>query len=371
MPSIPLVDLGIQHREIENEVRPALDAIMNRGAFILGAEVGAFESEFASFCGVKHCIGVGSGTDALELALRAAGVGEGAEVILPANTFIATALAVVRAGAVPVLVDCDEESSLIDVDAIASRIGPKTAAIMPVHLYGQIAAMQAISEIANAHGLLVIEDAAQAHGARQDGVGIGGFGAAAGVSFYPGKNLGAYGDGGAVLTNSDDVARRVEALRNWGSHVKYEHPEVGFNSRLDTVQAAVLSAKLRRLADWNEQRKAAAAYYTEGLAGVAEVVLPSVMAANEHVWHLFVVRVAERDRVLAELHEAGIGAGIHYPIPLHLQGAMASLGHGEGDFPVAERLAKEILSLPLFPGIQTAQQDEVMAALREAVANAR
>ncbi len=367
MASVPLVDLGLQHRAIEAEVKPSLDSIMSRGAFILGPEVAEFESAFAEFCGTSYCVGVGSGTDALELALRAAGVGEGAEIILPANTFIATALAVVRAGGVPVLVDCDDEFSLIDAAQVETRVGSNTGAIMPVHLYGQIAPMEAIGEIASRHGLMVIEDAAQAHGASRNGIRIGGFGEAAGVSFYPGKNLGAYGDGGAVVTNSEDVAHRVQALRNWGSHVKYSHPEIGFNSRLDTIQAAVLSAKLRRLAEWNQQRRTAAEYYTAMLSDVPEVRVPTVSAGNEHVWHLFVVRVKERDRVLASLQDNGIGAGIHYPIPLHLQGAMSGLGHGEGDFPVAERQAAEILSLPIYPGIERSQQELVVATLKTAV----
>ncbi len=367
MTSVPLVDLGWQHREIEAELKPALDSIMGRGAFILGAEVDEFEKAFSTFCGTAHCVGVGSGTDALELAFRAAGLEKGAEVILPSNTFIATALAVVRAGGVPVLVDCDEEHSLIDPAQVECRIGPKTRAVMPVHLYGQMAPMEAIMEIAERRGLVVIEDAAQAHGATRNGIGIAGFGVAAGVSFYPGKNLGAYGDGGAVLTASEAVAERVEALRNWGSRVKYSHPEVGFNSRLDTMQAAVLSAKLLRLAAWNEQRRAAASYYAEMLRELPEVVAPSVLAGNEHVWHLYVIRVPGRDRVLGHLQNAGVGVGIHYPIPLHLQGAMRDLGHGAGDFPVSERLAAEILSLPIYPGIERNQQEEVVDVLKQAL----
>ncbi len=363
MANIPLVDLGLQHREIEGEVKSALDSVMRRGAFILGAEVADFENAFASFCGAAHCVGVGSGTDALECALRALGVGAGDEVILPANTFIASALAVMRAGATPVLVDCDEEYSLIDAGQIEDRIGDKTKAIMPVHLYGQIAPMAAIGEIASRHGLAVVEDAAQAHGARQAGIGIGGFGAAAGVSFYPGKNLGAYGDGGAVLTGSDEIAERLRKLRNWGSTVKYSHPEIGFNSRLDTVQAVVLSAKLARLQRWNEERRAAAAYYAELLQGVGDVGVPGVAEGNEHVWHLYVIRVPGRDGVLERLQAAGVGAGIHYPAPLHEQGALSGLGYRKGDFPVSEQLAGEILSLPIFPGIDRAQQEQVVEAL--------
>ncbi len=367
MGNIPLVDLQWQHRQIEDDLRPALDSVMQRGAFILGAEVEELERAFAAFCGAEHCVGVASGTDALECALRAIDVGAGDEVILPANTFIATALAVQRIGATPVLVDCDERDALIDPGQIAAKITPRSKAIVPVHLYGQIAPMAPVLDTAAQHRLAVIEDAAQAHGATQDGKGIGSFGVAAGVSFYPGKNLGAYGDGGAVLTNSAELAERLRALRNWGSLVKYSHPEVGFNSRLDTMQAAVLLQKLARLAEWNEQRREAAAYYEELLGSSAKIGLPRVAPGNQHVWHLYVVRVGNRDRVLAALNDAGIGAGIHYPTPLHRQGALASLGHRQGDFPNAERLAGEILSLPIYPGITRQQQQRVVEVLTAAV----
>jgi len=365
---IPLVDLSVQHREIADEVRAGFDALYDSGAFVLGEEVTAFEREFAAFCGTGHAVGVANGTDALELALRAAGVGAGQEVILPANTFIATAEAVVRAGARPVLVDSDPRYDLIDPTRVKDAVGPRTRAIIPVHLYGQVAPVQELTQLADAAGLVMIEDAAQSQGARRDGRAAGSFGLAAATSFYPGKNLGAYGDGGAVLTGDGELARRLRALRNHGSEIRYQHPELGFNSRLDSLQAVVLRAKLRRLHTWNAARRAAADRYAGLLADLEQVTLPATLPGNEHVWHLYVVRVPERDRVLGELQAAGIGAGIHYPVPVHLQGAFAHLGHERGDFPVAEAAAERILSLPLYPGITPEQQERVAAELRRAVA---
>jgi dTDP-4-amino-4,6-dideoxygalactose transaminase len=364
---IPLVDLALQHREIATEVERGFAEVCARSAFVLGAEVARFEEEFARFSGVAHCVGVANGTDALELVLRAIDVGPGDEVVVPANTFAATALAVMRAGATPVLVDCDPVHHLIDVEAVRARLGPRVRAVIPVHLYGQMAAMEELGAVAGAAGVHVVEDAAQAHGATRVRTGPGGFGVAAATSFYPGKNLGAYGDGGAVLT-SDAVATRIRALRNYGSDVKYRHPERGFNSRLDTLQAVVLRAKLARLAAWNDARRTAAYRYDELLGGIPGVTLPATLAGNTHVWHLYVVRVPERDRVLARLAAAGIDAGVHYPVPLHLHGAFAGLGHRAGDFPVAEAAAAAVLSLPIFPGITPAQQERVAAALRAALA---
>lgn len=364
---IPLVDLRAQAAEIDDEVQSGWDEVLAETSFILGGPVAEFEREFADFMGADHCIGVGSGTDALEMALRAAGIGEGCEVILPANTFIATALAVVRAGAEPVLVDCDQRFQLIDAQAAEAAVTERTRAIMPVHLFGQIAPMAQLQKVAEAAGIVLIEDAAQSQGAKQCGLSAGNFGLAAGTSFYPGKNIGAYGDAGAVLTNDDDVAQKVRRLRNWGSDIKYHHPEMGFNSRLDTLQAVVLSAKLKRLAVWNLQRRKAAEYYQHLLDGTPGVELPEQRLDNYHVWHLFVVRVAERDRVLGELNEAGIGAGIHYPVPVHLQGAFAYLEHGIGSFPEAEAAAGQILSLPLYPHISPAQQEFVAEQLKKAV----
>ena len=364
---IPLVDLKAQHRQIATEVLAGFAAVLENTSFILGKEVAAFEQAFSAFTGVPHTIGVANGTDALELALRAVGVRPGDPVILPANTFIATALAAERAGAKVVLVDCDPTYQLIDVGQVERRLSAGVKAIMPVHLFGQCAPMEALVPIARAAGAHVIEDAAQAQGAKRNGTSAGGFGEIAGTSFYPGKNLGAYGDAGAVLTRSSDLAKKVRALRNYGSEVKYFHPETGFNSRLDTLQAVVLNAKLKLLAQWNEQRRTAARRYDEQLAGVPGVQLPQTLAGNEHVWHLYVVRVPNRDAVLKKLHDGGVGAGVHYPVPIHLQGAFAHLGHRSGDFPVAERAAEEILSLPMFAEITAEQQERVVDALKKAL----
>jgi dTDP-4-amino-4,6-dideoxygalactose transaminase len=363
---IPLVDLVAQHREIAAEVASGFERVFAAAAFILGPAVAEFERAFAAHCGVAHCVGVGNGTDAIELALRALGIGAGDEVLVPANTFIATALAALRAGARPVPVDCDRDF-LLDPRRIEERLTPRTRAILPVHLFGQLADMEAIGEIAARHGLAVIEDAAQSQGARRNGRGSGGFGVAAAVSFYPGKNLGAYGDGGAVLTGDGEIAARLRRLRNWGGEQKYHHPEVGFNSRLDTLQAVVLSAKLRRLDGWNAARRQAAARYDALLGGLAEVELPRTLAGNEHVWHLYVVRVPRRDEVLARLQAAGIGAAIHYPTPLHLHAALRGLGYRRGDFPQAESAAGEILSLPIYPHLTAAQQERVAHELRRAL----
>jgi dTDP-4-amino-4,6-dideoxygalactose transaminase len=266
-----------------------------------------------------------------------------------------------------VLVDCDPRYYLIDVAHVAKRIGPQTKAILPVHLFGQLAPMEPLLALARSAHVAIVEDAAQAQGAKRHGTGAGAFGVAAGTSFYPGKNLGAYGDAGAVLTSSDELAAKVRALRNYGSEVKYHHPEAGFNSRLDTLQAVVLTAKLAHLAAWNETRRHAATRYDELLAEIPDVGRPATLPGNQHVWHLYVVRVPRRDHVLTQLNAAGIGAGIHYPVPIHLQGAFARLGHQRGDFPVAEAAADEILSLPLFPGITPEQQRFITGELRKAL----
>ena len=362
---IPLVDLGLQHRRIAGEVRAGFDRVLETTAFILGPEAERFEQAYADYCGVRHCVGVGNGTDAVELALRAAGVGTGDEVVLPANTFVATAEAVLRASARVVLADCDE-TYLLDPESVADRVGPRTRAVIPVHLYGQLAPMKALAA-AVGEDVLVIEDAAQSQGATQDGRRSGSFGAAAATSFYPGKNLGAYGDAGAVTTSSDEVAARLRAVRNHGGVRRYEHGEFGVNSRLDGLQAVVLSAKLAVLDRWNAERREAAARYDRLLADVPGVVLPRVAPGNEHVWHLYVVRVPRRDEVLAALDGAGIGAGIHYPSPVHLLPAFGFLGLGAGAFPRAEAYAAEILSLPIYPGITAAQQERVADALTAAL----
>ncbi|MGC7093839.1 DegT/DnrJ/EryC1/StrS family aminotransferase [Amycolatopsis lurida] len=367
MSGIPLVDLAAQHRQVADEVADGWAAVLKATAFVGGPQVAAFETEFAAFSEVAHCAAVGNGTDAIELSLRALGVGPGDECVLPANTFIATAEAVARTGATPVLVDVDEATGLLDPNLLAARITPRTKAILPVHLYGQTAAVEEILPIARAAGAFVVEDAAQAQGARRHGVVAGGLGDVAATSFYPGKNLGAYGDGGAVLTQDAGIAERIRLLREHGSPRKYEHTTLGFNSRLDTLQAVVLSAKLRRLDGWNAARRAAASRYSSLLRDLPQVQPPVVLPGNEPVWHLYVLRVPERDRVLAHLQANGIGAGIHYPTPVHLTPAFASLGHRPGDFPVTERLAGRLLSIPLFPEITAAQQEQVVAVLMEAV----
>jgi dTDP-4-amino-4,6-dideoxygalactose transaminase len=362
--SIPFVDLGAQHAAVADEVAEGWREVLAKTAFIGGPQVAAFEREYAEFTGVPHCVGMGNGTDAIEIALRAVGIGQGDECILPANTFIATAEAVSRAGATPVLVDCaDDDTYLIDIDAVEAVLTPRTAAVIPVHLYGQVAPVERLSPLVKRIGARIIEDAAQAHGARRDGTSAGALGDVAATSFYPGKNLGAYGDAGAALTSSSTVAERMRMIRDHGSPAKYRHEVLGVNSRLDSLQAVVLSAKLRRLAAWNAARRAAAARYDDLLSGCDAVTRPRTLDGNEHVWHLYTVRVPDRDRVLKELQAAGIGAGIHYPVPVHLTPAFAGLGYAEGAFPVAERSARELLSLPMFAEITAAQQEHVVAVL--------
>lgn len=373
MPGIPLVDLAAAHAEVAEEVEAGFKRVIADTAFIGGAEVAAFEKEYAAFSGVPHCVGVANGTDALELALRAVGVGPGAEVILPTNTFIATAEAVARAGARPVLVDCDPDTYLIDVEAALAAVTPATRAVVPVHLYGQLAPVERLRAGLAGHDVAVVEDAAQCQGATRHGRGAGADGIAA-TSFYPGKNLGAYGDAGAVVTADAGLARTVRTLGSHGGLTKYAHDIVGVNSRLDGLQAVVLRAKLARLAAWNEARRAAAARYDALLAAV-DVTRPVTLPGNEHVWHIYCVRIpgdgtpARRDRVLARLNAAGVGAGIHYPVPVHRTPAFADLGHPAGAFPRAERIASELLSLPIYPQIRADQQEAVVAALIAALAD--
>lgn len=364
---VPLVDLAAQHEEIADEVRLGIEGVFAATAFVGGPAVGRFEEEYAAFVGSAHCIGVANGTDALELALRAVGVGPGAEVILPANTFIATAEAVSRIGAVPVLVDVDDEHLLIDPAQVAAAVTPRTRAIVPVHLFGQTAFVEALEEVARDAGIPIVEDAAQAQGARRHGRSAGSLGRIAATSFYPGKNLGAAGDAGGVTTDDPALAEAVRIMAAHGSPTKYVHDVVGMNSRLDTVQAVYLRAKLARLEKWNQLRREAADRYGRLLADVPGVRAPRVAAGNEDVWHLYVVRTADRDRVLAELAEDGVGAGIHYPTPVHLTRAYAHLGLGPGSFPTAERAAGEILSLPMYPHLTRAQQEHVVSALTDAV----
>ncbi len=364
---IPLVDLKAQQDEITPALWPDLDRILATTAFVGGKDVDAFEDEYAEFVGARFCVGVANGTDAVELALRALGIGSGDEVILPANTFIATAEAVVRAGATPVLVDVDDACLLMDPDAVATAVTPRTQAVIPVHLYGQPADVESLRRALPRDEIRVVEDAAQSQGASRWGIGSGALADIAATSFYPGKNLGAAGDAGGVTTDDPDLAMQVRRLANHGSTKKYVHDVVGFNSRLDTIQAAVLRHKLRALPRWNEMRREAAERYADLLGHMEKVQLPTVLEGNVHVWHLYVVRVPDRDNVLAQLHEKDIGAGLHYPFPLHLTEAFASLGKKPGSFPVAERSAREILSLPMFPHITADQQARIAEALRVAI----
>ncbi|MEU9391044.1 DegT/DnrJ/EryC1/StrS family aminotransferase [Streptomyces sp. NPDC048324] len=370
MNQIPLVDLKAAHEEVADEVRAGFDRVLANTAFVGGEEVRRFEREYAAFGGVAHCVGVANGTDAVELALRASGVGPGDEVVVPANTFIATAGAVARIGARPVLADCLPGSHLLDPRAALDAVGPATRAVVPVHLYGQMADVTALTAQLP-DSVTVVEDAAQCQGATRDGRAPGSGGIAA-TSFYPGKNLGAYGDAGAVLTDDEERAGLVRAIANHGGVAKYRHDVPGFNSRLDGLQAVVLRAKLARLADGNAARRAAAARYDELLAHLADagrVVLPVTAPGNVHVWHLYVVQVvgADRDDIVGKLNAEGIGAGVHYPAPVHLTPAYRHLGHRRGDFPNAEQAADRILSLPLYPQITPEQQQRVVDALADAL----
>ena len=362
----PFLDFQETHLEIGQELDAAYDRVLNSGWFILGQEVEAFEREFAAYCEAEHCVGVGNGLEALHLILRAYGIGPGDEVIVPANTYIATWLAVSYAGAKPVPVEPDARTYNLDPALLEAAITPATRAILPVHLYGQPADLDPINALAARHGLKVIEDAAQAHGAWYKGRRVGGLGDAAGFSFYPGKNLGALGDGGAVVTHDADLAERVRMLRNYGSRVKYHNAVKGFNSRLDEVQAALLRVKLRRLDAWNARRRVAAARYLDGLAG-SELGLPFVPDWAEPVWHRFVVRHPQRDALQQRLQQAGIGTMIHYPIPPHLQPAYAELGFGVGAFPITEAMHREVLSLPMGPQLTAMEQARVVAAIQSAL----
>lgn len=366
---VPFLDLGAQTAEVEADVRERWDEILRTSGFVLGPDVERFEREFAAYCRARHAVGVGNGTDALEIGLRAAGIGRGDEVIVPANTFFATAEAVLRCGALLVPADVDDDF-LLDPEDVAGRLSARTRAVIGVHLYGQMAPVAQLRELVGPD-VLIVEDAAQAQGASRDGLRSGGAGDVAATSFYPGKNLGAFGDAGAVMTSSDDVAERARRLRNHGGVNRYEHLEVGANSRLDSLQAAVLSAKLTRLDAWNLQRSEAAARYgallAEAFRDVPEVVAPRELPGAAHVWHLYVVRVPDRPAASVALTAAGIGHGIHYPAPVHLLPATAHLGFRPGTAPRAEAHADQILSLPMFPGITAAQQERVVATLRDAV----
>ncbi|OLC46093.1 MAG: erythromycin biosynthesis sensory transduction protein eryC1 [Acidobacteria bacterium 13_1_40CM_65_14] len=365
---VPFVDLRAQHDALAPEIDRAVRQVFERGDFILGAAVEKFEGEFAAYHDVRHAIGVGTGLDAIEIALRAHGIGPGDEVITAANTFIATVLAILAVGARPVLVDADAERYTIDPGALSAAITSRTRAIVPVHLFGQPVDVDGVLAIARRYNLLVVEDAAQAHGARYNGQRVGGFGHAAAFSFYPSKNLGAYGDGGMIVTNDSETAQKLRLLRNYGQRAKYAHSIAGTNSRLDTVQAAILRVKLPHLDEWNAARRRHADAYGERLP--ARVQTPSSAAGVEHVYHLYVIETDHRDTVQQQLRAKEIATGIHYPVPVHLQEACADLGYRAGDFPVTERAAERMLSLPMYPELTPAQIEYVSDAVTEAVKRA-
>ena len=367
---IPFVDLNLQHQSMKTQLQQAMQAVFEKGDFILGQALKEFETAFAAESGTKYGVGVASGTDAIALGLQACNIGAGDEVILPANTFIATLIGVLRAGAKPICVDCDPKTALIDLEAAARAITPHTKAIIPVHLYGQMVSPQQLLDFADRYKVLIFEDAAQAHLAERDGYRAGSVGIAAAFSFYPSKNLGAFGDGGILLTKDADVAQKMTRLRNYGASSKYYHTEAGTNSRLDTMQAAVLLAKLPYLANWNSDRLNIAQQYDAELAPLNRLGIIPIQnqSGTGHVYHLYVIKiddscVLERQQIQEKLTAAGIQTGIHYPIPCHLQPAFTDLGYQIGDFPQAEKQAKQILSLPIYPGLSHSQVKEVVATL--------
>jgi dTDP-4-amino-4,6-dideoxygalactose transaminase len=372
---VPFVDLKLQHQPLQSQLQQAMHNILEQGDFVLGQAVSNFEADFAKASGVEYGVGVGSGTDAIVLGLQACNISTGDEVIVPANTFVATLIGVLRTGARPVLVDCDPETGLIDLEAAAAAVTTLTKAIIPVHLYGQMVSPQQLLDFANTYNLLIFEDAAQAHLAQREGYYAGSVGIAAAFSFYPSKNLGALGDGGIVVTKDRNIAERIRRLRNYGAEQKYLHVESGTNSRLDTLQAAVLQQKLPYLEQWNRDRSQAAQMYDRYLemlasAGIAPLQNQSGMG---HIYHLYVIKIEDycsqrRPEIQEELTLAGIQTGIHYPIPCHLQPVFSSLGYQKGDFPQAEKLARQILSLPIYPGISHGQIQEVVAAMASSLA---
>lgn len=368
---IPFLDLKSINLRQKEEFHAALDVVLDSGWLILGKQTEAFEQEFAAYCGSTHCLGVANGLDALHLVLKAWGIGPGDEVIVPSNTYIATWLAVNQVGATPVPVEPDLGTYNIDPDLIEAAITPRTRAIIPVHLYGQTASMEAIMAIANRHGLKVLEDGAQAHGASLNKRRAGSLGHAAAFSFYPGKNLGALGDGGAVTTNDAGLADKIRVLRNYGSHIKYQNEVRGYNSRLDELQSAFLRAKLPLLDADNTHRAEIAARYSEGLSGLDGLILPKVGVGYDHVWHLYVVRHAKRDALQKRLAELGVGTMIHYPIPPHRQAAYQDLGIPEGASLLSEIVHREVLSLPMAPTLTLKDADTVIAAVLQAVGEIR
>jgi dTDP-4-amino-4,6-dideoxygalactose transaminase len=372
---VPFVDLKLQHQPIQSEMEQAVLSVLRQGDYILGQAVDTIEQAFAQICGVSHGIGVACGTDAIALGLQACGIGQGDEVILPANTFIATLIGILHAGATPVFVDCDPETGLLDLIATEKAITARTRAVIPVHLYGQMVSPRALLDLASTYDVLIFEDAAQAHLAEREGYRAGSVGIAAAFSFYPSKNLGASGDGGMVVTNEPLIAETLRSLRNYGAPRKYYHADVGTNSRLDTIQAAVLNVKLPYLSQWNRDRYEAAKLYDTLLAPLQPYGLQPMQNAvgDGHIYHLYVIRLSEtchldRNTLQAKLAEKGIQTGIHYPLPCHLQPAFRHLGYKPGDFPQAEVLCREILSLPIYPGITSAQVRQVAAAITAEIA---
>lgn len=363
---IPFIDLRPQNDALRGELEAALGRVLDSGAYTLGPEVAAFESEFAAWCGVPHAVGVNSGTAALHLALLAAGIGPGDDVVTTPFSFVATACAIRYAGASPVFADIDFATRNIDPEAVAKALTPRTRAILPVHLYGQTADMDPLRALAERNRLVVIEDAAQAHGATYKGAPAGGLGALGCFSFYPTKNLGALGEGGLVTTRDAALAEQLRLLRDWGAREKYQHELVAYNARMDAFQGAALRVKLRRLTAWNEERRAIAARYAELLPAIG-LEPPLEAPGRRHVWHVYTVRVPERERVAAALKERGIGTAVVYPRPIHLQPAFADLGLGPGSFPIAERAARELLGLPMYPGLPADAPERVVGALREAL----
>jgi dTDP-4-amino-4,6-dideoxygalactose transaminase len=362
--SVPFLDLHAQMATIRPEVNAAVARVLDNCHFILGEEVSAFEEEFAAYCQARECVGLDSGISALELGLRAAGVGPGDEVLTVAHTFIATVSAISFSGATPVLVDVDPDTYLMDPASVEAALTPRTKAIVPVHLYTQTVDMDPLMDIARRHNLFVLEDACQAHGARYKGRRAGSIGHAAAFSFYPGKNLGAAGDGGALTTSDPELASRVRMLRNYGQHVKYHHDMLAFNRRLDSLQAAILRVKLPHLDAWNAARRGVAEQYATRLAGLP-IALPRVAAHNEPIWHLYVVRASERDELAHRLEARGIGTGMHYPVPIHHQKAYPALAGLS--FPVSEWVAAQCLSLPLYAEMTAGQIAEVAEALAAAL----
>jgi dTDP-4-amino-4,6-dideoxygalactose transaminase len=364
-PRVPFIDLAPAHGPLAAAVLEDIAELIGSGQFANGPQVAEFETAFAAYCGVADCVGMSSGLDALRIALLAAGMRSGDEVIVPANSFVATFEAVSQTGATPVPVDVNEDDYNLDPSGVEAAVTRRTSAVVPVHLYGQMSDMKAIGDLATCHELLVVEDACQAHGATRDGLRAGGAGHAAGFSFYPGKNLGAFGDAGALVTSDAELADLARALREHGQRAKYRHEHAGYTARLDTIQAVVLLRKLPLLDRWNDERRSVAAYYVQELSGVGDIRLPPVPEGSQPVWHLFCVGTADPNSLADFLFERGIRTGRHYPEPPHLSKAYEYLGHGPGSFPVAERLCAELLSLPIFPGITETQLEAVVSAVAE------